>query len=62
MMLRWQRLGRDLTAADGPRVDVVPFDELFARVPALEAQRVTPEEFAARIESRQVGIARRMIS
>ena len=62
MMLRWQRLERDLTADDGPRVEVVPFDELSARVPELAVQRVTPEEYAARIEARQVGIARRMIS
>ena len=29
MMLRWQRLSRELTAADGPRVDLVKHDELF---------------------------------
>lgn len=59
MMLRWQRLTRDLTAADGPRVEVVAFDEVADRI---AGQPVTPEEYAARIEARQVGIARRMIS
>ena len=58
-MLRWQRLTRELTAADGPRVEVVAFDEVADRV---RGQSVTPEEYAARIEARQVGIARRMIS
>lgn len=58
-MLRWQRLTRELTAADGPRVEVVAFDEVADRV---SGQSVTPEEYAARIEARQVGIARRMIS
>jgi hypothetical protein len=62
MMLRWQRLSRDLTAEDGPTVEVVPFDELPAHLPHLEDNRVTPEEYTARIAARQVGIARRMIS
>jgi hypothetical protein len=62
MMLRWQRLERALTAADGPRVEVVPFDEVPAHLPHHEANRVTPEEYTARIAARQVGIARRMIS
>ncbi|HEX7739962.1 MAG TPA: hypothetical protein VF426_09985 [Marmoricola sp.] len=59
MMLRWQRLTRDLTGADGPTVEVVPFDEVADRV---TGQSVTPEQYAQRIEARQVGIARRMIS
>jgi hypothetical protein len=62
MMLRWQRLTRDLTAEDGPTVEVMPFAELFGRVPELEAQRITAAQYAARIEARQVGVARRMIS
>jgi len=62
MMLRWQRVSRDLTAEDGPTVEVVDFDDLGAHLPHLEANRVTPEEYTARIAARQVGIARRMIS
>ena len=61
MMLRWQRTHRDLTDADGPRVEVVPFDAL-ASTAALDAQRITPEQRRERIEARQVGVARRMIS
>ncbi|MDT0203509.1 hypothetical protein [Nocardioides sp. AE5] len=61
MMLRWQRVARDLTAADGPQVELVDFDSLASRTD-LDHQRVTPEQYAARIEARQVGIARRMIS
>lgn len=59
-MLRWQRLERDLTAEDGPTVEVVSFDEVSSRLPY--DQSVTAKEYAARIEARQVGIARRMIS
>jgi hypothetical protein len=62
MMLRWQRLSRELTAEDGPRVDVVKVNELFDVVPELAAQRVTPAEYAERIRDRQVGVARRMLS
>lgn len=60
MMMRWQRLSRSLEAADGPSVEVVPFAEVHERLPF--DQRVTPAEYAVRIEARQVGVARRMIS
>ena len=62
VMLRWQRLSRDLEASDGPHVEVVPFASLRRRVPELAAQSVTAARWAARIEARQVGVARRMIS
>lgn len=62
MMLRWQRVSRDLTADDGPTVEVVPFDEVADHLPHVDSNRVTPEEYTARIAARQVGIARRMIS
>jgi len=62
IMLRWQRLARDLTAADGPSVEVVTFDDVPKHLPYYEDNRVTPEEYTARIADRQVGIARRMIS
>jgi hypothetical protein len=62
MMLRWQRLSRDLTAEDGPSVEVVAFDYVGAHLPYAEANRVSSEEYTARIADRQVGIARRMIS
>lgn len=58
MMLRWQRTDE---APGGPGVSVVPFDSL-ASMASLDDQRVTPAQHAARIEARQVGIARRMIS
>ncbi|MCW2762847.1 MAG: hypothetical protein JWR85_3048 [Marmoricola sp.] len=62
MMLRWQRLGRELTEADGPTVEVVPFDELPSRLPHHDDNQVSTDEYTARIADRQVGIARRMIS
>jgi hypothetical protein len=62
IMLRWQRVARDLTAADGPTVEVVAFDDVPKHLPYYETNQVTPEQYTARIADRQVGIARRMIS
>ncbi len=62
MMLRWQRVSRDLTAADGPTVEVVAFDDLAERLPSFDANQISAEDRTARIADRQVGIARRMIS
>ncbi|KRA39462.1 hypothetical protein ASD81_08905 [Nocardioides sp. Root614] len=60
IMLRWQQLTRDLTAADGPVVEIVPVAEVAGRLPSLVA--LTEAEYAGRITARQRGIARRMLS
>jgi hypothetical protein len=60
LMLRWQRLERDLTPADGPTVEVVPFADVRDHLP--HHSPVTTEEYAARIAARQCSVARRMIS
>ncbi len=60
MMLRWQRLERDLTEADGPTVQVVPLGDVPKLLPQLTP--LTDEEYAARITARQRAVARRMIS
>lgn len=60
LMLRWQRLERDLTAADGPTVEVVPFDSLLDALP--HHAPLGADEYAARIAARQRAVARRMIS
>jgi hypothetical protein len=62
MMLRWQRLSRPLTSEDGPRVEVVAFDDLAQRLPFHAESQVTAGEYAARIAARQDGVARRMLS
>lgn len=61
LMLRWQRLERDLTQeADGPTVEVVPLDSVREVLPHYVP--ITPEEYTARIAARQRSVARRMIS
>ena len=61
MQIRWQRLTRDLTPADGPQVAVVPFAELPGRLPYYQDARVPPGEWRNRIAARQAAVAERMI-
>ena len=60
MMLRWQRLERDLGPEDGPNVEVVKLGDVPSLLPHLTA--LTHEQYAARIAARQRHVARRMIS
>ncbi|MCW2797078.1 hypothetical protein [Nocardioides sp.] len=61
MMLRWQRLDRDLTQdADGPTVEVVKLADVPDVLPHYTP--ITTEEYAERIAARQRSVARRMIS
>jgi hypothetical protein len=60
IMLRWQRLERDLTEADGPAVRVVKTADVPRLLPGLAP--LTDEQYAARIAARQRAVARRMIS
>jgi len=60
VMLRWQRLERDLGPEDGPTVVRVPFDEVADHLP--HPAPITPEERTARIAARQRSVARRMLS
>ena len=60
VMLRWQRLERDLGPEDGPTVEVVKLADVPSTLPYFEP--LTPEERAARIAARQRSVARRMLS
>jgi hypothetical protein len=60
MMLRWQRLERDLGAEDGPTVERVKLADVPSLLPHFTP--ITTEEYAARISARQRSVARRMIS
>jgi len=59
VQIRWQRLTRELTAADGPDVEVVPFADLPGALPY--DQTVSPEDWRARIAARQAAVAERML-
>ena len=60
VQLRWQRLSRDLTAEDGPAVELVKLDELPDRLPFHEESRMDAATYRDRIAARQFGVARRM--
>ncbi|MDP3969861.1 MAG: hypothetical protein Q8Q02_16470 [Nocardioides sp.] len=60
MMLRWQRLERDLSEADGPTVEKVKIADVASALPHFAP--ITPEERTARIAARQRSVARRMLS
>jgi hypothetical protein len=59
--IRWQQLRRDLTADDGPRVEVVPFDQVGAVLPYYDQARVSAGGWRARIAARQAAVAERML-
>jgi hypothetical protein len=61
VQIRWQRLTRELTPEDGPRVAVVPFAEIGERLPYYDQARVSPQEWRARIAGRQAAVAERML-
>ena len=60
IMLRWQRLERDLGPEDGPTVEKVSLADVPDVLPHFTP--ITPEEYAARIAARQRSVARRMLS
>lgn len=61
LQFRWQRTSRDFTPADGPTVEVVGIDEIAAKLPYHEQNKITPEDWAARIAARQAAVANRML-
>ncbi len=61
LQFRWQRVSRELTAADGPTVELVGVDDVAARLPFYESNTITADEWRARIALRQKLIGDRMV-
>jgi hypothetical protein len=61
IQLRWQHLSADLTDADGPTTEVVPFDALPDRLPFHEQSRISTDQYEARIAARRTAVAERMV-
>jgi hypothetical protein len=59
VQLRWQRLARALSEADGPRVEVMAVDELAKQLPYHEP--IDPAAWRERIAERQAATATRML-
>jgi hypothetical protein len=61
LQFRWQRVSRQLTEADGPTVELVDFDKIPAALPHYEANKISEDDWRARIAERQLHIANRMV-
>ncbi len=63
IMLRWQRLERDLRRRTDPNVEVVRLRRRCpSRLPHYAATRIGRSDYEARIAARQRAVARRMLS
>jgi len=61
LQFRWQRVSRELTEADGPTVELVNAGDVAARLPYYESNRISTEDWRARIALRQKLIGDRMV-
>ena len=61
LQFRWQRVSRELTEADGPTVELVDFDKIAAALPYYEQNKISEEDWRARIAERQLQIGHRMV-
>jgi hypothetical protein len=61
LQFRWQRVSRELTEADGPTVELVGIDEVAEHLPFHEGNKISPEDWRARIALRQKQIGDRMV-
>src|SRR6202007_3034840 len=59
LQFRWQRVSRQLTEADGPTVELVDFDAIPATLPYFEQNKISDDQWRARITLRQQQIAAR---
>jgi hypothetical protein len=61
LQFRWQRVSRPLTEADGPTVTLVDAEAVPDQLPYYTANRITVEDWRARIAQRQKQIQNRMV-
>ena len=61
LQFRWQRVSRQLTEADGPTVELVDFDAVPGSLPFYAGNKISDEDWRARIAQRQKQIANRML-
>lgn len=61
LQFRWQRVARELTADDGPVVELVDVASVPDRLPFYDANRISDADWRARIALRQVQIQSRMV-
>jgi hypothetical protein len=54
-------VSRELTEADGPTAELVDFDKVAAALPYYEQNKISEEDWRARIAERQKQIGHRMV-
>jgi hypothetical protein len=61
LQFRWQRVSRELTEADGPTVELIDIDDVARHLPYYDDNRISPQDWRARIALRQKQIQDRMV-
>jgi hypothetical protein len=61
LQFRWQRVSRELTAADGPTVDLIDINDVARYLPYYDDNRISTQDWQARIALRQKQIQDRMV-
>ena len=61
LQFRWQRVSRELTAADGPTVELIDISDVARYLPYYDANRISTQDWQARIALRQKQIQDRMV-
>ncbi|MCF6387449.1 hypothetical protein L2K20_10725 [Mycobacterium sp. MBM] len=61
LQFRWQRVSRELTEADGPTMQIVDLDAVPAALPYYASNKISDEDWRARIALRQKLIGERMV-
>ncbi|HEY9266615.1 MAG TPA: hypothetical protein VIQ11_18625, partial [Mycobacterium sp.] len=61
LQFRWQRVSRELTAADGPTVELVGVEDVAGALPYYESNKISEHDWRARIALRQKQIGERMV-
>ncbi|MGN7778263.1 hypothetical protein ACTJJE_01905 [Mycolicibacterium sp. 22603] len=61
LQFRWQRVSRELTEADGPTMQIVDLDAVPTVLPYYESNKISDDDWRARIALRQRLIGERMV-
>ncbi|MUL46281.1 hypothetical protein FZI85_08935 [Mycobacterium sp. CBMA293] len=61
LQFRWQRVSREMTPEDGPTCEVFSLDEVASKLPFYESNKISDEDWRARITLRQKLIGERMV-
>ena len=61
LQFRWQRVSREMTAADGPTLELVDLDSVADTLPYYEHNKISEDDWRERIALRQKLIGNRMV-